>query len=226
MFGIKRQVGSASFQNAQTPIDLTASGRCRGPRPFPAARRARPGDRPASWMSDSIHDMSKSPHSYQCDRIRRATRPVSRTDDGWRFIVSESPARLRPLREQLMPLWPESRSRSASRRPGSATIASSRFRNPVRHAIDRRRLEQSVLYSIATQSRSPSRRSSSSGRRARSADRARSTRHRARAGSAVRRNAQRKRGETLVIETLGFLMGEHHLEQQAAGWDRGSPEAG
>ena len=94
-------------------------------------------------------------------------------------------------------------------------MASSRFRNPsaMRSIVDG--LNRSVLYSSATQSRSPSLaviivRSKSAVCLSSAIDSSvEPVQVQPRAA-----NAQRERGQALVIEALGFLMGEHHLEHR------------
>ena len=118
--------------------------------------------------------------------------------------------------EDSMPLRVgEQVGRSASRRPGSATMASSRFRNPsaIRSIVDR--LNRSVLYSSATRSRSPSR----GGHHCQVEERGlpiefdrlgiEPVQVQPRAG-----NPQRERCQTLLVQTLRFLVGEHHLEHR------------
>ena len=95
-------------------------------------------------------------------------------------------------------------------------MASSRFPEAIRHAIrSMTAVNRSVLYSRAMQSRSPSRAviivRSKSAVCSFELDRlgSESVQTQPRAG-----DAQRERGQAMLVEALGFLVGEHHLEQR------------
>ncbi len=120
---------------------------------------------------------------------------------------------LRPGAEQLMPLRGREQRKIREPAPGIGDDGFQQVSEPVRHAIDRRRLEQ--IRAVLERDAEPVAVLGGHHRQVEErglfieCDRLRSEPMQAqpRAG-----NAQRKRGQTLVVETLGFLMGEHHLE--------------